>query len=145
VIGDGNSDYSLRFTQPGGAAFEASEALPLNLRKEKTDTNDAATYYFYVPKACRSFQVVFDMTYGSAARLLVKGPADAVELDQAAEPRGNKSFECKPTGATAGRVWSLTIDDPPQGKRKYTTLYLEGVPPLLAETPAQVLIAKGDE
>ena len=49
------------------------------------------------------------------------------------------------TTIAAGRVWSLTIDDPPQGKRKYTTLYLEGVPPLLAETPSQLLIAKGDE
>jgi hypothetical protein len=145
VIGDGNADYAVRFVHKGGAVIEASRATPLNLRREKGAKDDAAVYYFYVPKACRAFKLFADTTASGPFRLVVRDSAGKIALDRSEDFRFDKPLECKPAGEDAGRVWSLTIDQTADGKRKYSTLYLDGVPPVLAETPSQLLIAQGDE
>jgi len=144
VIGDGNSAWTVEFLQPGGAVFEASQAVPLEIRKEKQE-DAPAIYYFYVPRGRTAFNIVCDTTDGTGVRLIVKDPTGAVVLDQSGKMTRSKPFEVKVPEGAAGKVWSLVLDDPPEGRRKYSTVYLEGVPPVVAEIPEQLLIAQGDE
>jgi len=71
-----------------------------------------------------------------------------------------KVFEIKVPDGQAGRVWSLSLldvkdeavwanfkIDPKDQKvnKGFVQFWLEGVPPVVASSPAQLLIAKGDE
>jgi hypothetical protein len=155
------SHSSLTFTHAGGLCFEASRYCPLTL----DEPGDSGPFYFYVPKACKSFRIYpntrpFWTAKLAPVRLLVKDHAGQTVLDQRGPIDGGWTWEkgdmkekvCQiqvPQGQ-AGRIWSLSLLDAEQQgaattKKGFVQLWLEGVPPVAAPAPGQLLIAKEDE
>jgi len=152
--------YSLAFTQAGGACCEASRHSPFTL----DEPGDSAPLYFYVPKACKSFRIYpntrpFWTADLAPLRLVVQDNAGRTLLDQSGPIDGgwtwekgdmkDKVFTIQVPNGQAGRIWSLSLLDAKRetaGKKKgFVQFWLEGVPPVVASAPAQLLIDKQDE
>jgi hypothetical protein len=151
------SPSGLLFTHNGGACFEASRQSPIELR----ETGDSAPWYIYVPKACRSFRLFVNTRRGAgdgktppvySVHLVVKDAAGAVRLDKQGPLDGGydnealKPLEIQVPAGQAGKVWSLWFLDHPSEKGKWPMYFhLEGIPPIVAQAPGQLLIGKGEE
>ena len=151
---------SLSFPHAGGVSFEASQHSPLTLE----EPGDSAPLYFYVPRACKSFKIYpntrpFWTAHLAPLRLVVKDSAGQTLLDQNGPMDGGWTWEKGdmkdkvftiqvPTGQ-AGRIWSLSLLDAKheteKEKKGFVQFWLEGVPPVVASAPSQLLIAKQDE
>ncbi len=158
IIKAGAKHCSFAFTHEGGGCFEASQFAPLTLDEE----GDSAPLYFYVPKGCKSFRLYPNTRPFWTPRL---GPVHLVIKDAEGKPRldstgpvdggwtwetgekKDKVFEIPVPNDQAGRVWSLWLLDARGEKEKkgFVQFWLEGVPPMVAPSPGQLLIAKGDE
>jgi hypothetical protein len=61
----------------------------------------------------------------------------------------DKVFKIQVPNGQAGRIWSLSLleaEHETGGKKKgFVQFWLEGVPPVVASAPAQLLIDKQDE
>ena len=139
--------FRLRFE--GIAALEASEAGPLAIY----EPGDSAPLFFYVPKGRTGFTVACNTRHDRArlhaVQLTVKDAEGRVALQQDGPFDGWKTFEVAVPEGQAGRIWSLTFADAPRPEgaqaKMFAQFRLVGVPPVVAETPDRLLIARGDE
>ena len=128
------------------------------------ELGDSAPLYFYVPKGCKSFQIYpntrpFWTANLAPVRLVVKDNSGATLLDHSGPIDGgwtwekgdmkDKLFSIGVPNGQAGRVWSSIAPGYQTGSAKAKTgfvqFWLEGVPPVVASMPAQLLIPKQDE
>jgi hypothetical protein len=158
AISPAGRHLSLAFAQAGGACLEASRYCPLTLE----EPGDSPPLYFYVPRACKGFKIhantrPFWTPRLAPVRLVVKDSAGQIRLDRSGPMDGgwtwekedmqSPAFDIQIPSDQAGRIWSLWLLDASGEKEKkgFVQFWLDGVPPVVASSPAQLLIAKGHE
>lgn len=148
----GSNVYAVRFTHAGGAVFEASAGMPFST----CGFTPRTPFYFWMPKETRVFDVhvhtpLPTKTRLKPSRITVRDAAGAIMLDDDGAAGGTPTFIGEgfdyhdriavPPGQ-AGQIWSVELWGAPGsgGDREDTRFSLDGVPPLLAETPGQLMI-----
>ncbi len=150
----GSNVYAVRFTHAGGAVFEASAGMPFSI----CGFTPRTPLYFSVPKETRIFDVhvhtpLPTKTRLKPSRITVRDAAGQIVLDDDGAARHNPTFVAEgfdyhdrvavPT-EQAGKIWSVELWGAPGsgGDREDTRFWMDGVPPLLAETPGQLMIPR---
>lgn len=112
-------------------AVIASEDSPLTII-----SGTRGPLWFYVPPGTTRFAVRIN-TPDHHGRLRVFAPDGAMVIDEAGDYIMGEAFAVDVPDGMAGRLWSLTID-----KCEDSGVALIGVPPLVAQSPAALLVPR---
>lgn len=132
----GGNHYRIR-PRCAQAAVECHPARPLHT----ADNRPLGPLYFLVPQGCEAFTVsAVAEQKGETCRIVVRDPAGREALNQAGEMDQRQIFRIQAPPSARGRAWSFTIGPGDTGFQEDVCVTLEGVPPLVAESPSRLLV-----
>lgn len=131
----GGNHYRIR-PRCAQAVVECHTAPPLHT----ADTRPLGPLYFLVPQRYEAFTVsVVAEQKGETCRLVVRDPEGREALNQAGEMDQRQTFRIEAPPSTRGRAWSFVIGPADTGFQEDVCVTLEGMPPLVAESPSRLL------
>jgi len=137
LLADGGGNHYRIRPRCAQAAVECHAARPLHTG----DNRPLGPLYFWVPNGCEAFTIsALARQEGETCRLVVRDPFGRELVNEAGEMDERQNFRLQVPTTGRGRAWSFTIGPGDTGFQDDVIIMLEGVPPLVAESPGRLLV-----